>query len=53
MDAVIIAVAHRQFTGMSVKDIRKLMNDRPVLIDVRGMVDYEAAEKAGMYSRKL
>ncbi len=53
MDAVIIAVAHRQFKGMKVGDIRKLMNDHPVLIDVRGMVDCEAASKAGMYYRKL
>ena len=53
MDAVIIAVAHRQFKGMSVGDIRKLMNDHPVLIDVRGMVDRDSDEWAGMYYRKL
>jgi UDP-N-acetyl-D-galactosamine dehydrogenase len=53
MDAVIIAVAHRQFTRMSVKDIRLLMNDHPVLIDVRGMIDKNQAEKSGMYYKKL
>jgi UDP-N-acetyl-D-glucosamine/UDP-N-acetyl-D-galactosamine dehydrogenase len=53
MDAVIIAVAHRQFKGMSIGDIRKLMNDLPVLIDVRGMLDRDEAEKKGIYYRKL
>ncbi|MGA2121765.1 MAG: nucleotide sugar dehydrogenase [Methanoregula sp.] len=53
MDAVIIAVAHKQFKEMTVKEIRKLMNDQPVLIDVRGMVDPKIADKNGMYYRKL
>jgi len=53
MDAVIIAVAHAQFRKMPIQKIRSLMNDHPVLIDVRGMVDGIAAEKAGMYYRKL
>lgn len=53
MDAVIIAVAHQKFKQMSVKDIRLLMNDHPVLIDVRGMVDKNQAEKTGMYYKKL
>ena len=53
MDAVIIAVAHKQFRDMKIENIRSLMNDHPVLIDVRGMVDRHAAEKAGMYYRKL
>ena len=53
MDAVIIAVAHSQFKDMSLADIRKFMNDKPVLIDVRGMVDRSAAEKAGIYYWKL
>ena len=53
MDAVIIAVAHKEFKQMSVKDIRLIMNEHPVLIDVRGMVDKKEAEKTGMYYRKL
>jgi UDP-N-acetyl-D-galactosamine dehydrogenase len=53
MDAVIIAVAHRQFATMPVKDIRFMMNDHPVLIDVRGMIDKNQAEKSGMYYKKL
>jgi len=53
MDAVIIAVAHRQFRKMKVEDILSLMNDHPVLIDVRGMLDRDLAAKKGMYYRKL
>ena len=53
MDAVIIAVAHKQFRKMKVEDIVALMNGKPVLVDVRGMVDRDAAEKLGMYYRKL
>jgi len=53
MDAVIIAVAHKQFRDMKIENIRSLMNDHPVLIDVRGMVDSSMAQKAGMYYRKL
>jgi len=53
MDAVIIAVAYSTFRGMSVGEICGLMNDHPVRIDVRGMVDQNEAEKAGMYYRKL
>jgi len=53
MDAVIIAVAHASFKNISVQEIRLLMNDKPVLVDVRGMVDRDAAEKLGMFYRKL
>jgi len=53
MDAVIITVAHKQFKEMSLQQIRRLMNDHPVLIDVRGMVDRVAAMNSGMYYRSL
>jgi hypothetical protein len=29
------------------------MKEKPVLVDVRGMVDQKTAEKKGMYYRKL
>ena len=53
VDAVIIAVAHAQFRAMPFGKIRELMNDHPVLIDVRGMVNGGGADNAGMYYRKL
>lgn len=53
MDAVIIAVAHAPFRKMGVAEIRAFMNDKPVLVDVRGMIEQDRAEKAGMLYRKL
>jgi UDP-N-acetyl-D-glucosamine/UDP-N-acetyl-D-galactosamine dehydrogenase len=53
VDAIIIAVAHKPFRKMSVPEIRTLMKNDPVLIDVRGMVDRDSAEKNGIYYRKL
>jgi len=53
MDAVIIAVAHAPFKKMNISDICRFMNDKPVLVDVRGMVDQNAAEKLGILYRKL
>jgi UDP-N-acetyl-D-galactosamine dehydrogenase len=53
MDAVIISVAHSQFRKMGIAEISRFTNDHPVLIDVRGMVDRQAAEEKGMYYRKL
>jgi UDPglucose 6-dehydrogenase/UDP-N-acetyl-D-galactosamine dehydrogenase len=53
MDAVIIAVAHSNFRKMSIKEIRELMKNNPVLIDVRGMIDRDVAIKMGIYYCKL
>jgi UDPglucose 6-dehydrogenase/UDP-N-acetyl-D-galactosamine dehydrogenase len=53
MDAVIIAVAHKQFKKMSLEQIRGLMNSKPVLVDVRGMVDQSKAKKKGIFYKKL
>jgi UDP-N-acetyl-D-glucosamine/UDP-N-acetyl-D-galactosamine dehydrogenase len=53
MDAVIIAVAHAQFRKMGIAEICRFMNDHPVIIDVRGMVNKEAAEQQEIYYRTL
>ena len=53
MDAVILSVAHDQFCKMTVEEIRKLMNKNPVLIDVRGMIAKDIAEKTGIYYQRL
>jgi UDP-N-acetyl-D-galactosamine dehydrogenase len=51
MDCVIAAVAHDEFKKMGFNDIEQFMNDKPVLIDVRGMFDGE--EGKGFYYRQL
>ena len=53
MDAVIIAVGHRQFREMGVSEIRSLMNDHPVLVDVKGIVDRGEAERRGIWYGKF
>jgi UDP-N-acetyl-D-mannosaminuronate dehydrogenase len=53
MDAVIIAVAHKQFRKMTIEEIRRFMNAQPVLIDARGMVDQNEIDEVEVYYRKL
>jgi len=52
MDCVIVAVAHNEFKKMKLENVKKFTNDKPVLIDVRGMFDeQEANEKGFCYKR--
>ena len=53
MDCVIVAVAHDEFKKMDLTDIKRFMNDKQVLVDVRGMFDREEAKKEGFYYRRL
>jgi len=53
VDAVIITVAHDEFKKIDLEDIKKFMNDKPVLIDVRGMYDVKDAERKDFYYRRL
>jgi UDP-N-acetyl-D-mannosaminuronate dehydrogenase len=53
VDCVIVAVAHDEFKKRGLEDIGKFMNDKPVVIDVRGMFDEKAAKRKGFYYRGL
>jgi len=53
VDCIIIAVAHEEFKRMKLDDVKKFMNSKPVLIDVRGMFKEEDARKKGFYYRGL
>jgi UDP-N-acetyl-D-mannosaminuronate dehydrogenase len=53
MDGVIVAVAHDEFKKIKLKDMKELMNNAPVLIDVRGMFNGEKANRKGFYYRGL
>ena len=53
MDCVIVAVVHDEFKKMKLDDIRKFMNNKPVLVDVRGMFDAGEAEGKGLYYKTL
>ena len=51
MDAVVLAVAHDQFKNISMEELDKHFkagsNDSKVLVDVKGLLDRRAYEKAG------
>jgi len=47
VDCVILAVAHDQFKRKSYHDLKKMMKERPVLIDVRRMYNKDEAKKQG------
>ncbi len=47
-DALVEAVAHRQYCELTLEDIKRLLNDAPVLIDVKGIYDRQALEQSGI-----
>jgi len=53
VDCVILAVAHSAFRQMKLEDLTKMTNDKPVLIDVRGLFEGEEAKREGFYYRRL
>lgn len=53
MDCVIMTVAHKSFRKMKLDDLMKIMNNNPVLIDVRGVFSEEAAIKNAIYYERL
>ncbi|HJH27834.1 MAG TPA: hypothetical protein C5S37_13975 [Methanophagales archaeon] len=53
MDCVIVAVAHNKFKKINLKDMKELMNNAPVLIDVRGMFDAGEAKREGFYYKEF
>jgi len=53
MDGVIVAVAHDEFKMMELEDLKRMMNNKPVLIDVRGVFDEEEAKRNGSYYKGL
>ena len=44
-DCVIMAVAHDELKKMMLEDFKEFMNEKPVLVDVRGMFDEEEAKE--------
>ena len=53
MDCVIVAVAHDEFERMKFGDVSKFMNNKPIIVDVRGMFDAEEAKRKGFYYKTL
>jgi UDPglucose 6-dehydrogenase/UDP-N-acetyl-D-galactosamine dehydrogenase len=53
VNCVIMAVAHDEFEQMTLEDLTRMINEKPVLIDVRGVFDAEEAKEKGFYYGRL
>jgi len=53
MDGVILVVAHEEFRRMGLQKIKELMNNKPVLVDVRGTFIGESSELDEFYYKTL
>lgn len=49
VDCVIITLAHKAFQEITLDELQGIMNDNPVLADVRAFYDQQQAEKLGFY----
>lgn len=47
LDAVVFAVPHAEYRGLDLEELRVRCGDAPVIIDVRGVVDRDAATRLG------
>lgn len=54
MDAIIVAVGHKEYRDMDIKELHKYYNEvysKPLLIDVKSIFNKEEAEKEYDYWR--
>jgi len=47
MDAVVVAVGHDEFKGISLEEVAGLMGEKPVVVDVRGIYRRNDEEREG------
>ena len=53
IDCVILTVAHDVSREITLDELKKIMNDNPIIVDVRGMFDQEEVLEKGFYYRSL
>ena len=53
VDCLILAVVHNDFRKLTLDKLKGIMDDKPILIDVRGFFDREEAERKGFYYDSL
>lgn len=51
--ALVVAVAHQEYRGLSVEALQRLLGETPVLVDVKGLFDRNALIRAGMRCWRL
>lgn len=52
-DGIVLAVAHNEFKNIKLDSLLKITNEKPVLIDVKGIFNKEDAIKKGFYYKRL
>ncbi len=52
-DAIIVAVAHREFRAMSIEELLAMMNDAPLIIDVKGIYNRQYIENSNIRHWRL
>lgn len=50
-DAVVVAVAHQEYNSLSINELKAMMSNDPILIDIKGCFDKYEFEKALTYWR--
>jgi len=53
VDAVILTVAHDSFKEIKLNELREVLNNKPILIDVRQIFNRSEAEREGFYYQSL
>lgn len=53
VDAIVLCVAHQVFQQISLRQLRAITSDKPVLIDVRGFYRREEANEVGFHYKAL
>jgi len=53
VDAIILTVAHNAFRKITLAQLKQILNDNAVLIDVRGVFDIKEAVNLGIYYCRL
>lgn len=52
-EALVLAVAHKEYRGLSIEKIKSLMNRNPLLIDVKGVYDRKAVAEGNIRMWRL
>ena len=50
-DAILVAVAHDEFKNKNINDYLNIMNDKPILFDLKGIYNKEEFSKSLTYWR--
>jgi UDP-N-acetyl-D-galactosamine dehydrogenase len=53
VDCIVLTVKHDVFSRVTLRELKAIMNDNPVLIDIKGFYDRQQAQELGFYYRQL